>query len=313
VKKFFEKAFSWKEFLNFCSFESINFLYNLGQEPRSDSTKYIDALTEKCNCSIYEISYLYEKDAFIFDGISYDLKGKTHTFLNLIDKNIPLLLNITAMNLRLLGTILYNLKALQFKTVYCLYTEPLKYCKNPDDAGGEEYVDRFDLYRKFRGVEPIPGFLRANDDNLPEKWIAFLGFEGKRAEQINEKYEFLDMIPVITLPSYRPGWQNYALQENLDIIKNNERKPEYVIASSIMSAYDFLDELRSAYPQTYLRVTPMGTKVNSLGILLYVLNCKRGIEVLYDNPIEEGKISNECGDTYIFDISELLNAPITKD
>ena len=310
MSKFFERIFSWEEFLTCNPNKIINFLSNLGQEPRADSSSFVQKLSEKCCCSIYQIEYQYEQDAFLFNGESYDLKGKTHVFLGKLDKATPLLLNITAMNLRLLGALLYNLKKLQFESVYCLYTEPLRYCKNAGTKSEDEYIDRFDLYRKFRGIEPIPGYLRANDDTLPEKWIAFLGFEGKRAEQINEKYEFSDMVPVITLPSYRPGWQNYALQENLDIIKNNGRKPEYVVANSFMSSYNYLDNLRKTYPNIYLRVTPMGTKVNALGILLYVLNCKKGIEVLYDNPIEEGKISDECGNTYVFDISEILNSAV---
>lgn len=307
--KLFERMFSWQEFLVFYPNTTISFLYNLGQEPRANSSKFVDNLKDKCCCSVYQIEYQYDKDGFMFNGEVFDLKGKMHTFLNKLDISTPLLINITAMNLRLLGTFLYALKKLEFKTVYCLYTEPLRYCKNVSEKS-EDYVDRFDLYRKFRGIEPIPGYLRANDENLPEKWVAFLGFEGKRAEMINEKYEFSDMVPVITLPSYRPGWQNYALQENLDIIKNNGRKPDYVVANSVMSAYDYLDNLRVTYPKLYLRVSPMGTKINALGILLYVLNCKNGIEVLYDNPIEEGKISYDCGDTYVFDISELLNVPV---
>lgn len=211
------------------------------------------------------------------------------------------------MNLRLMGTLLFNIKKIGFKEVYCLYTEPLRYCKNIDGSDEEEFVDRFDLYKKFRGIEPIPGFLRANDDKLDEKWIAFLGFDGKRVEQINDRYDFADIVPVITLPSYKPGWQNYALQENIDIIKSVERKPEYIIANSFLSAYDYLEKMKKTYPKTYLRVTPLGTKINALGAILFCLNNVHNVELLYDNPKEEGKISTECGKTYIFDISEMIN------
>ena len=211
------------------------------------------------------------------------------------------------MNLRLMGTLLFNIKKIGFKEVYCLYTEPLRYCKNINENEKEEFVDRFDLYKKFRGIDPIPGFLRANDDKLEEKWIAFLGFDGKRVEQINDRYEFADIVPIITLPSYKPGWQNYALQENIDIIKTIERKPEYIVANSFLSAYDYLEKLKNAYPKTYLRITPLGTKINALGAILFCLNNVKNIELLYDNPKKEGKISTECGKTYIFDISEILN------
>lgn len=136
----------------------------------------------------------------------------------------------------------------------------------------------------------------------------FLGFDGKRVEQINDRYEFSDIVPVITLPSYKPGWQNYALQENIDIIKTLERKPEYIIANSFLSAYNYLEKIVTSYPNSYLRITPLGTKINALGAILFALNNMKNVELLYDNPKEEGKISTECGKTYIFDISEIINS-----
>lgn len=305
--KYFEKMFFWEEFLCFYSEDKLNFIGNSSSEKRSENTDKINKLNEQCKCTYFFLDYDYEEDSFECNNERYDLKSQTFTFLQNLDKSISVLLNITSMNLRLMGTLLFNIKKIGFKEVYCLYTEPLRYCKNIDTGEKEEFIDRFDLYKKFRGIEPIPGFLRANDDKLDEKWIAFLGFDGKRVEQINDRYEFADVVPVITLPSYKPGWQNYALQENIDIIKSVERKPEYIIANSFLSAYEYLEKMKNTYPKTYLRVTPLGTKINALGALLFCLNNVQNVELLYDNPKEEGKISTECGKTYIFDISEMIN------
>lgn len=305
--KYFEKMFFWEEFLCFYSKEKLNFIGNLSSEKRSENTGKINKLNEQCKCTYFFLDYDYEEDTFECNNEKYDLKSKTFIFLQKFDKNIPIILNITSMNLRLMGTLLFNIKKIGFIEVYCLYTEPLRYCKNLNGSDKWEFVDRFDLYKKFRGIEPIPGFLRANDDKLDEKWIAFLGFDGKRVEQINDRYDFADIVPVITLPSYKPGWQNYALQENIDIIKSVERKPEYIIANSFLSAYDYLEKMKNIYPKTYLRVTPVGTKINALGAILFCLNNVHNVELLYDNPKEEGKISTECGKTYVFDISEVIN------
>lgn len=305
--KYFEKMFFWEEFLCFYSNDKLNFIGNSSSEKRSENTGKINKLNEQCKCTYFFLDYDYEEDSFECNNEKYDLKSQTFSFLQKFDKNIPVILNITAMNLRLMGTLLFNIKKIGFEEVYCLYTEPLRYCKNIDGSDKEEFVDRFDLYKKFRGIEPIPGFLRANDDKLDEKWIAFLGFDGKRVEQINDRYDFADIVPVITLPSYKPGWQNYALQENIDVIRSVERKPEYIIANSFLSAYDYLEKMKNTYPKTYLRVTPLGTKINALGAILFCLNNVQNVELLYDNPKEEGKISTECGKTYIFDISEMIN------
>lgn len=307
MQNFFEKMFLWEEFLVFYSRDKLNFIGNSNSEKRSDNTKIIDDLRAKCECTYFLLNYNYDNDSFSYKDKEYDLKSQTYIFLKKIDKDIPIMLNITSMNLRLMGTLLFNIKKIGFKEVYCLYTEPLRYCKNIDNTDTEDFVDRFDLYKKFRGIDPIPGFLRANDNKLDEKWIAFLGFDGKRVEQINDRYEFADIVPVVTLPSFKPGWQNYALQENIDIIKNIERKPEYIVANSYLSAYKYLDKMRKTYPDIYLRVTPLGTKVNALGVLLFCLNNIQNVEILYDNPKEEGRISTECGNTYIFDISETIN------
>ena len=99
-----------------------------------------------------------------------------------------------------------------------------------------------------------------------------------------------------------------ALQENIDIIKTLERKPEYIIANSFLSAYNYLEKIVTSYPNSYLRITPLGTKINALGAILFALNNMKNVELLYDNPKEEGKISTECGKTYIFDISEIINS-----
>jgi hypothetical protein len=307
MRKYFEKMFFWEEFLCYYSKDKLNFIGNSSSEKRSENAEKINKLNEQCKCTYFFLDYDYEEDLFKCNEEKYDLKSQTFIFLQKLDKSIPVMLNITSMNLRLMGTLLFNIKKFGFKEVYCLYTEPLRYCKNIDGSDREEFVDRFDLYKKFRGIEPIPGFLRANDDKLNEKWIAFLGFDGKRVEQINDRYDFADIVPVITLPSYKPGWQNYALQENIDIIKSVERKPEYIIANSFLSAYDYLEKMKETYPKTYLRVTPLGTKINALGAILFCLNNVHNVELLYDNPKEEGKISTECGKTYIFDISEMIN------
>lgn len=307
MEEYFEKCFYWEEFIKLKADKNICYIGNASDEPRADNNPKVNELTKICSCLPILINYDYVKDNFSCNGKNYDLKFETRRILDNLDVNVPLMLNITAMNLRLLGTFLFHIKKIHFRKVYCIYTEPLRYCKNILTSEELEFTDRFDLYKKFRGIEAIPGFLRENDKNLDERWIVFLGFEGKRIEQINEKYEFENIVPVITLPSYQPGWHNYVFEENLDLIKQADRKPEYIIANSYLSAYNYLERIVRASPELYVRVSPLGTKINALGALLFSLNSKRNIEILYDNPIAEGRISENCGNTYVFDISEVIN------
>lgn len=308
MKKFFEKLLYWEEFVELYDNDNINFVGNISSEPRADDKEKIEQLSRKCKCSSYLLNYDYEYDCFLCDQNKYNLQSETNKFIQKLDTRIPLILNITSMNLRLIGTMLYHIKKFEFEKVYCVYTEPLRYCKNKE--GESQNKDRFDLYKKFKGISTIPGFLRENDKKLTERWVVFLGFEGKRWEQINEQYDFTNIVPVITLPSYQPGWHNYALEENMDLLKLADRKPEYIIANSYLSAYNYLQNITEVSPEWYIRVSPMGTKINALGALLFVLNNTKNLEILYDNPIAEGKMSEQCGTTYVYDISEVLNQRI---
>ena len=307
MEDFFEKQFYWDEFLSLFSNKKIYYIGNISSEPRASNEEKINDLSKNFSCDELILEYDYEKDYFKCDGVQYDLKVGAKKFLEELDKSVPVVLNITTLNLRLMGTLLFNIKKLNFEKVYCAYTEPLRYCKNRIDSEDEGCVDRFDLYRKFRGIEAIPGYIRENDEGLKERWVAFLGFEGKRLEQINEKYEFENIVPVVTLPSYQPGWHNYVFDENLELIKQADRKPDYIIANSFMSAYNYLKKIVSNSPDLYIKVSPLGTKINALGALLFSLNNTKNVEILYDNPIEEGRISSDCGPTYVFDISEIIN------
>lgn len=305
--EYFEKLFYWKEFIEYYSDERLYYIGNKSIEPRADNNSKIQDLSKVCMCDKILLEYDYEKDSFNYAGKQYNLMSGAKKLLGDLDNDVPVMLNITSLNLRLLGTLLFHLKKLNYEKVYCSYTEPMRYCKNKAIFDESEYINRFDLYKKFRGIGAIPGFLRENDKKLNERWVAFLGFEGKRLEQIYEIYEFNNIVPVITLPSYQPGWHNYVFDENLDIIKLADRKPEYIIANSYMSSYNYLQKMVQASSDLYIRVSPLGTKINALGALLFSLNNTKNIEILYDNPIAEGKISEDCGNTYVFDISEVLN------
>ena len=293
-----------EEFVKFFVGKSLNIIYSISQESRADNSELYKEITVDCQCNHYPLDYIYERDIFHFDGRDYNLRHDIYSFLDNIDFNTPILLDITSMNLRLLGSFLHKMKRKKCERVYCLYTEPGRYCKNMD---ADENIDHFDLYKKFKGIEAIPGFLRENDNKLPTKYLAFLGFDGKRIEQYGDIYGPQDIVPIITLPSYKPGWHNHALHENLDWLASIDRKPEYVIANSYLSSYNYLAAIYENNPKSYIRVIPLGTKINALGVLLFALNHTKRIDILYDNPIQEGKFSSERGKTYIFDISDVLS------
>lgn len=300
----FEKVFSWQEFLDiFNSGTFISIISNTSNEDRNFDREFLNEINKKFHSKHFQISYEAENNKLSYDNGLYPLeKG----LLNLIDQIVehPILINITTMNLQVLGLLLKFLKTNDKNLiVYCMYTEPDRY------ARAKANRKKFDLHRRMKSTKPIQGYLNFDIDQKPKKkWVPFLGFEGDRALQVRDDFDFIDYIPVITLPSYKPTWQNIIIHQNLPLLHNlGSDSIQYVEADSFMSAYRKLENLNSVYEDYLLRVSPFGTKINAMGIFLYALNHEGKIDIIYDNPIEDDAIiSKNVGETHIFDISEFL-------
>ncbi len=298
----FEKEFSWLEFVDKCAEgQALAIISNTSQEKRNYLQGFLDAIHKKCNSTDIALLYDPDKDILRINSKEFNVPAGIKELLDSLS-NSPLIINISTMNLRLLGALLKYLRFADFSKVYCLYTEPKKYARNRETGGD------FDLYRRMKSYDPIQGYVSTNVENKPEKWVPFLGFEGDRAMQIRELYDFDDCVPVITLPSYKPAWQNFIIRENLSLLNGvGSSSIHYVEADSILDAYDKIEKLSNLYSNSLLRISPFGTKINSLGILLYALTHEGEIDIVYDNPIEDGAaISEDIGQTHIFDISEYI-------
>lgn len=266
----------------------------------------------KATVKYYLIHYNSVEDTFYVNKDSskiFDLTTDTIVFFETFDRSKPLLLDITNIDIRVLGIFLYNIKKMDFSNVFCLYITPKKYNKNINYlSGSSEEDNQFDLYNGMGTKRGINGYLVDNDENLLEKNIILLGFEGDRAKRLCEEGNIDMPIPVITLPAIKPGWQNYALVANKEILKKlpSRNTIEYISADSIISVYNKMQEWKSTYNENFLRISPLGTKINALGVLLYILNNPKSYDILYDNP--EVTKSNTVGidNYYYYDITEFL-------
>lgn len=309
MSNYFEFTYIWDEYIQLHNSEDIQYISYSSDEVRADTSSRIVDLVKNNKVVPFQVIYDYDKDSLYIEPFKeeYDLTSQTLSFLEKLNKFEIVILDITAMNIRVMGALLNGIKQLKFEKVLCVYTEPNRYVKSQSDDNDSGYNDVFELYKKFRGITPIPGFMRDNINGLSEKWIVFLGFEGKRILQIRENYEFNDIVTIVTLPSFKPGWQNYAIYSNIDIIKCVESKPDYIAANSYLDVYNYLEDVCNTYPNNYIRITPLGTKVNALGALLFALNHNENVEILYDNPKDEIYSDNKKGKTYVYDISELIH------
>lgn len=279
----------------------------------SKSSRIMDVEKMKNCCyksNFFNINYDSINDTFTVnsDGVVFDLSSQINLFLNKVNHYPIVIIDITNIDIRVLGIILFNIKKLNFNKVVCLYITPLKYNKNANylkDSFEEE--GKFDLYNNLGKKRGINGYLVDNDDNLREKNFILLGFEGGRANSLCGEAD-ITPVPIITLPAIKPGWQNYALVANKDILKKltSRNSIEYIAADSIMSIYNKMLEWRKTYKDEFLRISPLGTKINALGVLLFILNNPKSYDILYDNPIET-KSNSSGSDKYLYyDITEFL-------
>lgn len=121
--------------------------------------------------------------------------------LNALIKGDRILIDITSLPHHVWAPIFQAyLKA--DKQVRVLYVEPDGYKPHPSPAS----ANLFDLSISFGGLSPLPGFAKLSGptDDEPTLFIAFLGFEGNRAERIiNQLDSPPRVIPIIGVPGFQ--------------------------------------------------------------------------------------------------------------
>jgi hypothetical protein len=307
--KYFDQKYINEEIENSIYNKTVNVLSFVTKSTRELRLDYIADFNISSRSDIFKINYDPISDSFEVNHNEYKLVKEVSLFLEKIKKCDILIVDITNIDIRFLGILLYNLRLKNFDKILCAYITPVEYKKNPNYLGDEnEEENQFDLSSNIGKRRGINGFLVDNDNNLLEKNIILLGFEGERTLRLCEEADIDVLLPVITLPAIRPGWQNYAMVENKAILsKVGERSAiEYIAADSIASVYNKMNEWKKIYKNFFLRISPLGTKVNALGVLLYVLNNPKSYDILYDNPIETGSNSIGVGNYYFYDITEYI-------
>lgn len=237
-------------------------------------------------------------------------------FSEILSDDTPIFMDITSMGVRLLAILLSNL-------VYALsevenpprifggYAELKAYSRqgimNEKDNGKQA---QFVLYSDFAPLGPLPNFDSIGSDECDQLWVVLLGFEGYRTDTIDDELTRInDIVALVTIPSLRLGWSNYAIAENAHFLRGvDHREPsiEYVTASSPFSVYNTLSRLKAKYNGHRLQVTPLSTKANSLGALLYALNNPECL-IVFDNALESSRNREERTDIYhVYEITEPL-------
>ncbi len=169
----------------------------------------------------------------------------------------------------------------QLKRVDIVYTEP-RYYKNKDERSDEivmtEGLDR---------IQSIPGF-RGSPLEAQNVLIVILGFEGKRSLEVFEEIEPNITFAINGFPSYKAGWNQISLNENIKFLDSSGAHEHlfFAPANNPFETRNLIDSIINEISETKNKniiIAPLGSKMQAFGVLLFALNFKN-ISVVYPFP-----------------------------
>lgn len=175
------------------------------------------------------------------------------------------------------------------RPVLAVYVEPKTYRYSETLKEGEI----FDLSERINGISPIPGFISLKEPKEEEKvcFVPLLGFEGIRFAYLIEQVQPPGdkILPIIGVPGFRPEYPFFTYQGNqLQLIKTRAWKNvRFAMANCPFSLFYVLDDIAKDYSDNLIKIAPIGTKPHALGAVLYNINKRDSVELIYDHPIRK--------------------------
>jgi len=187
------------------------------------------------------------------------------------------------------------------KQVRALYVEPDDYKTHPSPAS----ANLFDLSISFGGLSPLPGFAKLDGPtgDEPSLFVAFLGFEGNRAERIINQLEPPPrVIPVVGAPGFQINYPAITVACNRSFLKDFDCNSDIRLAkaSCPFEAFEALASIRQDFPGHYLYIAPVGTRPHALGAVQYAIENEGHCEILFDHPVRQSNRTSGRGLIHVF-------------
>lgn len=214
----------------------------------------------------------------------------------------PLYLDISGLSHHVWAPILRA--ALQRPAVNVVYAEPLSYRAHPTPSSPL----MFDLSTAISGVAPIPGMARlaSRIDDTQSILIAFLGFEGNRAQHVALSLDSVrKVIPVIGVPGFRIEFPAVAVASNRSFLDDHQCHAEIRLAraSCPFEAYEVLSQIRGDYQDCHFYIAPLGTKPHALGAIRYAIENPGFTEIVYDHPVRKLNRTSGIGPVHVYSLT----------
>lgn len=172
----------------------------------------------------------------------------------------------------------------QIPIVCVAYVEPESYRRHPNPT----FHSEFELSSGFGGTAPLPGFARLTESEGQRKcFVAFLGFEGKRASRIATELDVgPEVYAIVGLPGFRTDYPQTCVASNAAFLRDYRlsNRLMYAAASCPFEAFDALDRVFASNGRQRMLVAPVGTKPHALGAVCYAMRHSSRCEIVYDHP-----------------------------
>lgn len=191
-------------------------------------------------------------------------------------------IDVTAMSCRIIAPLLKASIEMKMK-VFVVYVEPNGYDIPAFKCGFNQ-----DLADAVDGVNPLPGFSKILPHNDDPMYIFLLGFEGGRLSYLlqDQQPEDSNVFPIIGVPGYVLDYpfESYWGNHHSLLRTRGWQRVKYAEANSIVDAYMELQTLTKENAVHEFVIAPIGTKPHSIAAILFAMNNRENVELLYDNP-----------------------------
>lgn len=271
--------------------------------------KKLDQRTEY-SCGFVENSSINSIDvAYSNDELNLSLDGKPiecHELSeHLASLNIEsVLMDATSLDIPELALLFSEISKIGIKEIIIIYIEPDDYTSKTNEQPAHE---DFDLSEDIIGFDAsgIPTITQPFSDAEEKSFVFFLGFEENRLLGAFETFDINSEATKIIfgVPAFKSGWETRSFKKNIRVLKDNSLfgRIGYCSANNPSSA---IQQLRSfnGYAENLLYVLPIGTKPNSIGALLYLIENKNS-RLLYDQPRKKNARSYGVGRQHLYKVT----------
>jgi hypothetical protein len=297
------------EMFEFSSFEeALNFGEKwdagiIGKEC-DDRTKASTTFTQAHTRKLFSITYSADDLEINANGKIFHCHQVSELINSLDAKRI--LIDATSLGVPELGLLLKHLNRVKKITYSILYVEPRSYTKQQPESEPKINPREFRLSTELEGFKGIPSLSRSLDNDSSSDVILFLGFESYRLKHALEE---LNISPkqcslVFGVPSFRPGWETDAFDNNIKCISDNDLggRIHYCGADNPAAVIAELNIIRSKLgDEEEIVIIPIGSKPHSIGALIFCA-LDPNTNLIYDHPIKSKGRSDSVGTFHLYKI-----------